>query len=303
MTAGGARAQGATVEPTVQLELQGEWPPDLAENVERDLKASLSERGFILVDGSETDRAPSGTVTVREPRESTVEVVVRDHLSERSLTRPVDLSQEPLEVWSVLISASADELLRATSVEQLLSAPPTTRDEPNGTPFATVEGGFAAQAYSGGATLLGGDVSFGLRILEWLGLRLSFGGRGVLAESSPLGDISGFTLNAELTGRLRIFRPANWLELGIDVSVWGAYVHWTARPTPDATGEDGQTGGLGLRAGPFATAWVGSFFVTLRMTAGAPVVTPIAEDESGSVIAISGLELGGALTLGSRFGD
>ena len=92
-----------------------------------DLRASLRERGLSLVDTDERPEDVLATILIEAPSldRPVARIEIDDRVSEKQVEREISLGRDPPDTWSVVLAASADELLRASWIELTMAdAPP-----------------------------------------------------------------------------------------------------------------------------------------------------------------------------------
>ena len=191
----------ATEQAHIRLVLEGTWPAELAEGLTRDLRASLRERGIAMEVGESSETQSLARVRIDAAGLATLSlrIVVEDALTRKIVERAMSLEGVPPDVWSVLVSAAADELLRASWVElSMPDAPPPAQEVPrvveeaiasSVAPPAVGDGawglGVAATAViSEGANFLGARLALSQASLAPLTFTLGLGAAGMIPMQS-----------------------------------------------------------------------------------------------------------------------
>ncbi len=231
--------------PWVRLENKADSREASAE-ITRLLRAELAARHIDLCDVSAPE-APSPiavvTTTVGETS-ATVRVGVHDSVTEKSLSRDVDLEHVPSDTRALTVALAADELLRASWAELAIAsqAPPhpppaevlaTVRDAiPSSARSSRAAFGVAAaiDAYATGTVLLGADVVAAFWFVPRLRIEARFGVRSALTTTSADGDVAANALVGKL-GALVTFTPSSRV-VGADVAARIGFIRASFVPTP-----------------------------------------------------------------------
>ena len=321
---GQARAEdscGTTSRPWVSLTFAGATlPPGFEAQVLGDLRAGLTNRGIDTCPGDTGPRSEPPLATVRvaaaEPTSVAVSVEVRDAVTEKRVSRDVDLTRVPPDGRAFALAIAVDELVWASWAEIALAktrrsaphpekAPPPEvvkgverelpqRDEPN----AVLVLRFAAEHYGGGQTHLGADLGALLPLATRLTLDLSAGFRQGLRVSAPDGRV----LSSDIGGGVMLRFAVLHAVAGDAGVACGARLAATRfRGSAGAPTHDAELSSLTAfaRLGAFGSLRLGSvLFLDATAGAGAPLRALEATDDGQVVTGVSGLELYGTLGVG-----
>src|SRR5690606_12892043 len=188
----------------VALHFDGDWPTPLAIEVQKDLNASLGERGVLVL--PEGDPAARATLHLSPPSLGEPRVHVRVVEADQTVAaeRELSLVREHPDTWSVAIAATADELLAATwslpdvelnarvaplafEVSTPTSSLPPVRQPRRG----EVGLGAAFEQYLPNAQVYGADLFGALAVTERLQIEVGVWFRDIASRRSASGDIYG----------------------------------------------------------------------------------------------------------------
>jgi len=308
-----AHAEAQDPQARVELHLEGGWPRELSDDVVQSFEASVEERGIDVVvrrDGLEvppaSDDAALAVLVISAPSVDapTSTITVRDRLTRKVVERVVPLGGEPVDVWSVLLAAAADELLRASWIElSMPDAPPPSSPPPAAVsdvvarsidpPFPSdAAWGVALDAElaaSEGALLLGGRVTLANASLDPLLIGIGVGELGLLPRTSDRARFEGVLAFADLDLRLSLLPRRGEARLSIVALARAGALYVSAsategfRGTSDVIPSLALLGGLrgGLALGPGTQ-------LVLGLLVGAPVLAVAASDGASDVVSLSG---------------
>ncbi len=305
-----ARACGEAGRPWVSVAFSAPgWPEGFAERVLGDLRAGLKNRGIETCgDADPAVGAPIATVRVTSSSGKSVVVAVeiRDALTEKRVSRDIDLARVPEDGRAFAVAIAVDELVWASWAEIALTghrerapraAPPEVvrgveRAMPRrDTPSLRLGALFVASRYGGGQRELGADASFVFPLPARLGLGVALGlrqGREVDASHGRVQE-SALGLGADL--RFLPLRTQR-VELGLSLGPRASLVRFSGRA--DAAARGSELTGLVLFARAKVIAGVrllGPLWLEAGFGAGAPLRALEATDAGQVVSGVSGLEL------------
>lgn len=304
-------AYSQSTRPAVALDLDGDWPAALALEVRKDLTASLSERGVVVL--GENDPAANATLRISPPAngEPAIRVEVIDPGAIVTAVRELSLTAEYPDTWSVVIAATADELLAAAwslppiaepfaePPAPVVSAPAPPKPKPVPLPEPTPprlrrsELGFGVgfEQYLPNALTYGADVFLGLALSErWL---VEVGGsfRELVPQSSPGGEIYGSEVGGDVQVRAHVTRGP-WLGLDLHGGVHAARVWFDGRPEAGAVAKEVSATLVSARLGGRVLLFTsGDTRLGLGVTAGAPIVSATATAAGKEAVELRGVEL------------
>jgi hypothetical protein len=320
--AGHARAEagcGANGRPWVSLTFAGKaWPAGFAEQVLGDLRAGLTNRGIDACadDSGPRSEPPLATVSVASSDQNVVavSVEVRDAVTEKRVSRDVDLAPVPADGRAFAIAIAVDELVWASWAEIALAKAhraPTPKPPPREV-VAGVEHElprareasselvlrFAAEHYGGGQTHLGGDAGVLLPLAPRFTLDFDAGFRQGLGVSAPDGRVLSSAVGASAAIR---FALLHGLAGDAGASLGARLAVTRFRGAAVTTAHDSEVSGLTAfaRFGAFGSLRLGgAFHLDATAGAGAPLRALEATDDGRVVTGVSGLELYGTLGIG-----
>lgn len=324
MPAARAQMTGADrAAPVVILRFEGEWPDVLRRDVERAFSGEARLRGLTVIATTaedelpaETDRPTLATVSLTAPSVAAPSstVTIRDRLTRKLIERVVVLGSEPLDVWSVVIAAAADELLRASWVELGVRGAPTPAFEPPEVVRAAVADSFDPPTpgdgawgagldielvASDGAFLVGGRLGLEQASLDPVLVGLAVGVLGLLPASSDRARFEGAWFVGDLEARLSLVPRRGALRLSLVAMLRTGALVVSAQAAEGLLGRSDAAATVlalgGLRCGVLASRGV---LVTLGLLVGAPLLGVAASDGVRDVAAIAGPTVAADLGVG-----
>lgn len=310
-----ASAYSQSTRPAVALALAGDWPVALALEVRKDLSASLSERGVIVLE--ENDPAAKATLRISPPAagEPAIRVEVIDPGAIVTAVRELSLTAEHPDTWSVVIAATADELLAAVWSLPAVGEPPAETNKPVSVPppppprkaepapepapprprRGELGFGVGFEQYLPNALTYGADVFLGFAMSEhWL-LELGGSFREIAPRSSSGGEVYGSAVGGDVQVRARVV-SGRWLGLDVHGGVHAARIWFDGRPESGAVAKEVSAALMSARLGGRALLFTSDDIrLGLGLTAGLPVVSATASAAGKDVLELRGLELGARL--------
>jgi hypothetical protein len=321
--AGSARAEatcGASGRPWVSLVFaEGDWPQGFSDKVLGDLRAGLTNRGIdTCSDGSGPSTLPP-LATVRiasiDGKSVAVSVEVRDAVTEKRVSRDVDLARVPTDGRAFAIAIAVDELVWASWAELALAksrraaqaapkqakAPPPevvqgVEDELPSERTSELALSFAGEHYLGGQTLFGADLGTLLPLSERFTLDLGAGIRQGLRVAAPDGHVLSSAIGLGASLRFALLH-ATAADVGVALGSRVAITRFRGAALGDA--RQAELSGLTAyaRAGAFTALHLGGAWrLAAAIGGGAPLRALEATDGGRVVTGVSGMEL--FLTLG-----
>lgn len=317
-----AETCGSSARPWVSLTFSGdEFSRDFEDKVLADLRAGLSERGIdACADASGPSAEPplaSVAITAVSAKNVAVSVEVRDAVTEKRVSRDIDLGRVPPDGRAFALAIAIDELVWASWAEIALArtstrgAAPLPRKPPPREVSAGVERElphasgrsselvvhFAAERYLGGQTHLGGDLGTLLPLAERATLELEAGVRQASAVSAPDGRVLASSVGIGAALRFSLMHTAA-AELGPSVGARVAVTRLRGAAGPSSS--ESEFSGLTAyaRLGVWSSLRLGGpLHLDAALGAGAPLRALEATDGGHDVTGVSGLELSGELGL------
>lgn len=314
-------ACGTSERPWVSLTFAGgAWPKGFETQVLGDLRAGFTDRGIdACADASgPSSEPPLATVRVASADQTSVavSVEVRDAVTEKRVSRDVDLTRVPADGRAFAIALAVDELVWASWAEIALAKsqraaahatkpPPreviagVERELPHAPAGAVPEIAlrFATEHYGGGQTHLGADLGALVPLGGRFTLDLDAGFRQGLRVSAPHGRILSSALGFGAGVRFAVVHtPA--ADAGVSVGARLAATRFRGAAATGAT--DAELAGLTAfaRLGLFTSVKLaGPLHLDATAGAGAPLRALEATDDGRTITGVSGVELFGALGL------
>jgi len=322
-TPSAAQTCGANARPWVSLAFTGgEFSRDFENKVLADLRAGLTERGIDACagDASQSAEPPLATVAIASVTEKSVavSVEVRDAVTEKRVSRDIDLTRVPPDGRAFAVAIAVDELVWASWAEIALAKTKSRRAAaaPSKPPPPEVTAGvehelpqasggaselvlrFAAERYFGGQTQLGGELGTLLPLGERATLDLSAGLRQGLSVSAPDGRVLASAIGIGAGLRWALVHTAA-AEVGPSLGARVTVTRFRGAASPSAS--DAQVSGLTAyaRLGAWSSLRLGgALHLDAALGAGVPLRALEATDAGRDVTGVSGLELFGELGLG-----
>lgn len=298
----------ATEQAHIRLVLEGTWPAELAEGLTRDLRASLRERGIAMEVGESSETQSLARVRIDAAGLATLSlrIVVEDALTRKIVERAMSLEGVPPDVWSVLVSAAADELLRASWVElSMPDAPPPAQEVPrvveeaiasSVAPPAVGDGawglGVAATAViSEGANFLGARLALSQASLAPLTFTLGLGAAGMIPMQSARARMDAVWLFVDVETAIELLPRRGDFRLSVVLGARGGplFAQATAQSALLEASDGVATAILldgGFRGGLTLS---GNTQLTLGALVGAPLMGVSLSDGEEDVARLSGI--------------
>lgn len=310
---------GRRDKPWVSVAFEGAGlAADLETRVVEDFRAGLAARDIdVCLTSDGPSRAAIAAVRIAQPAANRVgvSVEVRDSLTEKRLTRAVDLSAVPRDGRAFAIALAVDELLRASWVELAIQRARRPAQRPPPEVARVVESTLAAsrerplylgvraaaEHYGGGQTHLGADAALTLALAPRWQLELLAGLREALVVTAPDGRVLASALGAGAQMRYLLVHTQG-LEVAALAGARAAWVRFRGDADPGRA--EAELSGLCAyaRTGLGAAARIGGpLWVEIGVNAGAPLRALAATDRGTVVSAVSGLELGAQAGLRAVF--
>ena len=305
---------GSARRPWVSLTFaQSAWPAGFPQKVLGDLRAGLEARGIDACadDTGPSTEAPVATVRIAalDRKSVAVTVEIRDAVTEKRVSRDVDLTLVPADGRAFAIAIAVDELVWASWAEIALArksrqqsakagrpAPPpevvagVEEELPASGPPPKLGVRFAVEHYLGGQTLLGADAATVLPLGARFALDFEAGGRAGLRARAQHGEVSSSAIGFGASGRYAFVHSA-LADVGVTLGLRAAVVRF--RGAAAAGASEAELSGLTLyaRGGAFTTlALGGPFGLDAAFGAGAPLRALEATDAGQVVSGVSGAE-------------
>jgi hypothetical protein len=291
----------------------GQWPEALRVSVLGDLRVGLARHGIdACLDGtgpSEPRLAAVRLAWLGEPR-VVVTVEIKDSVTQKRVSRDIDLSSVPSDGRGFAIAIATDELVWASWVE--LAMVPRASTPKRSAPREVVEGveaelphgpesrigvGAALEHFAGGQLHFGADALLFVPLGERFGIDARLGARGGRDTSSEHGRVLARGLGFALHGRYALLRASSF-ELGALAGARAMLLELEGEARAGAIDETASNAVVTARAGVAPTLEpVRGLRLELAATVGYTLVGLEVTDASDVVSGASGLELGAWLGL------
>ncbi len=303
-------------EPWVSVEIAPAVPEP--GRVLAQLRAGLSERGIALCRASSSSKQPAiAAITLSAPEGERVSIVVdvADRVTDKRVSREIDLSTMPRDAWPLSLALAADEVLRASWAELALASapPPKARVPPEvrrvvrdslaepprpREPSAALGAAFVGDLYSGGQRQLGVDARVAFFLTPRFFVHASAGLRAADTIEAPHGKVRSNAFVFGLGPGFSLTDPS--APLGLEALARAELIGVRYRAEADATATASDRTGLAA----YAKAGVAGYAapeeglrVTLELTLGGPLRSISVRDSGSEATAIEGLALSAALGL------
>ena len=310
---------GGPGHPGVALRAEG-LDPELRASIVTQLRASLAGRSLELCDAEGSEGAVAELDISGAASAVALSLAVRDEITDKRVSREVDLRRIPEDGRALTIAQAADELLRASWAELLVAdAPRPRRDVPPEiaraveppaseppvvrplarTPVAEVGAVFAIERYGSGATQLGPDVALGFFPLARLGLGVRGGLRTGARSEVAAGSVDPSSITGALVVLVALLPRTGRVgaDVGPELSVTRVRYEAEANAGARARSESGTA----VYAAAVARGWLAiapPLRVTLGLAVGAPIHAVRAVAVDSTIASISGVLLGAQAGIG-----
>lgn len=300
--------------PCVLLREAGAQHAAIAEQ----LRAALAPRGIELC-AAET-AGPVATLDVTtSPTQASLTLTVRDAVTNKSVSRDVDLGAIPPDARALVIAQAADELLRASWAELLVKdAPPPAAPVPvevttavektvepprvARAPVVEVGAGASVDAYTHGRAAFGPDLALSVMPSPRIGGRARFGLRLAPRASAADGDVQTSATVYALGAVVGLLPRAG--RFGLDAIPEIVVTRLSFDANPSATGVARSDTSTAVYATLGAHGWL-VVAQPLRVGAGVLLGAPIravrAVDADSTVSGASGALFGASLLVAGAF--
>lgn len=302
--------------PWIQIVLASDLPPGTPPFVDL-LRAELASRGFdVCADRPQDPREPTATIeVVPRPGGLALNVEVRDAVTDKRVSRDVDLGAVPPDSQPLMLALASDELLRASWAELALrSSPPPSRPVPPAVAEVVRDSvrpdadrirlGVAVMGehFAAGTALYGADILVGGVLTRRLSADLGVGLRTGPTVAGADGDVGVSAVTGSLSARFTTTPPQS--RLGLDAVARFAVerIAFTATPHPGALAT--PQAGYPLLADAGLSGW---FRVLRRVRISAEVLADLplrpvyATDGQVRVAGVAGVGVGGGVGIWTSF--
>ena len=281
------------------------------EEILRHVRAELAMRRIdVCTEGSGTPPVASVRINAAATEGIEIAIDVRDAVTDKRLSRTLDLRSLPPDARFLAIAVATDELLRASWLEiAMRTAPPQEAPPPAAImdvvkaelrPDHRVEMGaqLAFEWYGGGQELYGVDMRAGFRPTRRLTALLRLGLRQGLAVAAPDGSIRSSAILVGVGAKLALTPPSD--PAGVEILGRVDAVRMSFLPTADPGALEHPNQATAIVAAAGLSGWIAlatSMRLVVDGTLGAPLRPVQATDTGSEVTAVRGVALaaGGGL--------
>ncbi len=307
-------ACGASGQPWVSVSFaEGSWREGLREAALEDLKAGLASRHIeTCQEGEGPSKPPVAAIRISSNEVESVQVTVeiRDSVTEKRVSRDVDLSSMPIDGRALAIALAADELVWASWAEiayngnkRQLAAPPqlvaavrqNIQQPVQDSPRLGVQA--AGEHFGAGVSQFGADAVCALAPSQRSRLRIALGIRQGLAVSAPDGNIRPSSVGMAFDMGPLLLRSSR-IELTWTAGAHVAWIHLQGDAARGALGSD--ISGLALFARTGLNAAIrpaNSVWFEMGAGLGIPLRGLEATDAGRDGAGVAGLEQYGSFAL------
>jgi hypothetical protein len=317
-------ACGRAGRPWVSVGFGGQaWTQERERAVLADLRAGLRLKGIDACRlGSEGGEPPLAILELEAAAQERVSVgiEVHDALTEKRVSRDLDLREVAEDARPLAIAAAADELLRASWAELALRDAPEPARAPPPEVQRSVRESIAHDAFvprtrdhalgargafehhGAGDAQLGGDAYLGMWFAPRWGFELGAGLRQGLRRDAEHGSVESRALTAAADVTYALLPRAPSLELSARLGIALSSVRMRGLPESGARGAEGSGVDVHARGGfALALALLPALWLRADVGAGVPLRAIEARDEGQVVSSTGGLELRAGLGTELRF--
>jgi hypothetical protein len=269
----------------------------------RHVRAELAMRRIdVCTEGSGAPPVASVKITTGAREGVEIAIDVRDAVTDKRLSRTLDLRSLPPDARFLAIAVATDELLRASWIEIALrtapleAAPPPpaimdiVQSDLKAEPRVEMGAQVAFEWYGGGQEHLGVDVRAGVRPVRRLTAFLRLGLRQGFAIAAPDGSVRSSAILAGMGCKLALTPPAGPAGVEILARVDAVRVSFLPAADPGAIEHPNQATAVVAAGG--LSGWVAlgpAVRLVADATLGAPLRPVQATDTGSQVTAVSGL--------------
>lgn len=315
---------GGPGHPGILLRAEG-LDAALRSHIVDQLRAALAGRGFDLCE------PPNGAGAVAEldmarlaDRETTAVALtlsVRDEITDKRVSRDIDLLHIPEDGRALVIAQAADELLRASWAELLVADAPTPKRDvppeisravsppltpspapPSVAPLVELGAAVALEHFGSGLTQLGPDVAVGVFPFARLGAVVRAGIRSGARANAVSGSVDPSSVVTALAVLGSVLPRTSRLGLDAGTELFVTHVHYAAEASAGARANSAS--GTAVHASAVARGWLllaAPLRASLGLSVGAPVHTVRAVAAGSTIAAVSGILLGVQLGVGGAW--
>ena len=322
-SAGAEGACGGPGHPGIVLRGEG-IAPQLRAQIAAQLRAALAERSFELCEPADAAGAVAELdVTNLATADVALTLAVRDEITDKRVSRDIDLHRIPEDGRGLVIAQAADELLRASWAELLVPDAPKPRREvppevaravpakdiaqppvevPSRPPVVELGAALAVERFGSGLTQVGPDVAVGIFPLPRFGAVARAGLRSGSRAEAPSGAVDPTGLALALAVVAGVVPRTGRLGLDAGAELFVTRVHYAAEASAGARAS--SESGTAIYASAVARGWtllVAPVRASLGLSLGAPVRTVRAVAAGETIASVAGVLLAAELGVGAAW--
>ena len=296
----------------------------LQSKIAEQLKVALAGRSFDLCAPDQTAGAVAELdISKGSASGVSLSLSVRDEVTDKRVSREIDLRGIPEDGRALVIAEAADELLRASWAELLiadapkpkvevpaeiaralptLEAAPAYRAPSYPPPLVEVGVDASVEHYGSGHTQLGPDLSVGVFPLARLGAVARVGIRSAARADSAAGSVDPSGVAGALALLLAALPRDGSIGLDGGAELFVTRVHYEATAAPGARAQSDS--GTAVHASAVARGWAvvaRPLRATVSLALGAPIHTVRAVTSESTIASVSGVLVGASLGLGGAW--
>lgn len=323
---GAAPAADPCDEGAPHLALDVAAAPALRATIRMDIEVGMRRRGIAVCPDTAAPASRVGRLRVDAARLPQVRITMMDDITDKEVSRRLDLSELPPDGHSLAIAIAAEELARASWAELALRprtpAAPLPKKKAPDVVRAAVERDLpdrdlkspasapddnalrlvgSVEHYTAPLTLIGPDVLYRRRLVAWFWLELGGMFRTGLSAASARGEVDTLAAGGQLALVARAFETDGF-AVDVDLGTRGMWVRFDGDAAAGAVQRRFSTWAVVARGGAsFTVLPTDHLELTARFGAGAPLRAVYATDGGEDVTGLAGVELSSHLGLGVTF--
>jgi len=299
--------------------------PELRRTIQVDIEVGMRRRGLAVCPDGSTPASRVGRLQIDARNLPEVRITMVDDITDKEVSRRLDLSDLPPDGHSLAIAIAAEELARASWAELALrprdERPPRRQKKAPAAVRAAVQTQLSEQPksttpqpddnalrlagsvdhYTTPLTLFGPDVVYRRRLVRWFWLEAGGMFRAGLSAASARGEVDTLAAGGHLALATRAVEMAAF-ALDFDVGVRAMWIRFDGDAIDGAMQDRFSTWATVARGGASLTVMPTAHLeLNARFGAGVPLRAVYATDAGEDVTGIAGAELSTNLGLGVTF--
>lgn len=320
----GPAAADPCAEGAPHLSLDIAAAPELRNTIRVDIEVGMRRRGLAVCPDDAAPASRVGRLQVDAARLPQVRITMIDDITDKEVSRRLDLSDLPADGHSLAIAIAAEELARASWAELALRPRTPEAPEPKKKAPAVVRAAVerdlpdrplepsppddnavrlvgAIDHYTAPLTLIGPDMAYRRRLVDWFWLEVGASFRTGLRAKSTRGDVDTLAAGGSFAFAARAVEM-DAFALDVDAGARAMWVRFDGDAVVGATQDRYNTWAVVARGGvSLSVLPTDHLELTARFGAGAPIRAVCATDGGEDVTGVAGVELSSHLGLGVTF--